>query len=112
MVYNDGVKSDTYSKVTICPRCQNEVFASNAEYCKICGLKLYNYCVGQIIPDPIGTYPERIENHKNDTDARYCETCGNITSFFEDNLLNEWPQAKSEIESEDEDEDEDEDVLF
>ena len=99
MIYDDGVKIDDDMRVEICPRCGNEVYSSKAEYCKICGLRLYNYCLGETIVDPNGNNPDYVEYHKNDSDARYCEKCGMPTTFFEEGLLKDWKNAKNLIES-------------
>lgn len=93
------LKTDDDMRVEICPRCGNEVYSSKAEYCKICGLRLYNYCLGETIVDPNGNSPDYVEYHKNDSDARYCEKCGMPTTFFEEGLLKDWKDAKNLIES-------------
>ena len=98
MIYDDGVKMDDEMRVEICPGCGNEVMSTHSEYCKICGLSLYNYCLGETISDPSGSYPDRIEYHKNDSDARYCEKCGQPTNYFEEGLLKSWEDAKNLIE--------------
>lgn len=98
MIYDDGVNTNEEKRVVICPRCYNEVFSTHAEYCKICGLKLYNYCLGQTISDPNGQYPDYVEYHKNDSDARFCEKCGEPTTFNQEGLLNNWKDAKEQIE--------------
>lgn len=96
MIYDDGVKTDDELRVEVCPRCENEDMSTNAEYCKICGLRLYNYCKGEVISDPNNQYPDRIEEHLNKSDARYCEKCGTETVFFEQGLLRTWEDIKSE----------------
>ena len=90
MIYNDGVEMDNELKVTLCPRCENEVMSEGAEHCKICGLSLYNYCLGEIISDPNSNHPDYTEYHKNVSDARFCESCGAATTFFEQNILEPW----------------------
>lgn len=98
MIYDDGVRMDEDMRAEICPRCENEIMSTKAEYCKICGLRLYNYCLGEIISDPNGNHPDYVEYHKNDSDARFCETCGQPTTFNEEQLLRDWEDAKNLIE--------------
>lgn len=98
MIYDDGVKTNEELRVEFCPQCENEVFSTHAEYCKICGLRLYNYCLGETISDPNGQYPDYVEYHKNDSDARFCEKCGQPTKFSEEQLLLDWEGAKEMIE--------------
>ncbi|MBE6065449.1 hypothetical protein [Clostridium cochlearium] len=99
MIYDDGVKMDDDMRVEVCPRCGNEVMSTYSEYCKICGLSLYNYCLEKTISDPSGSYQDRIEYHKNDSDTRFCEKCGQPTNYFEEGLLKDWQDAKNIIES-------------
>ena len=92
MIYDDGVEMDNELKVIICPRCENESMSEGAEHCKICGLSLYNYCKGKWIEN--FNYEEQgyLERHKNISDARFCETCGTPTTFFEEKILEPWGQ--------------------
>lgn len=85
MIYNDGApqNQDTL-KVTMCPRCNNTEFTDNALYCKICGLSLYNRCLGE---------NEDREQHDNPSNARYCEICGSKTVYLFDKVLKEWHDA-------------------
>lgn len=98
MIYDDGVNTNEELRVEFCPRCNNEVFSTHAEYCKICGLHLYNYCLGETISDPNGNHPDWTDYHKNSSDARYCEKCGMPTKYFEEGLLKGWEDAKDLIE--------------
>lgn len=63
-------------KVKKFPRCGNDVFSENAEYCKICGLPLKNKCVEY---DSFGT--AYANGHTNTPNARFCEICGQPTSY-------------------------------
>lgn len=81
MLYNDGAKMNEDLKVIeACPRCENEELSGEAGFCKICGLSLYNYCLTQC--------------HKNNSNSRFCEICGNPTIFFEENVLLPWEEIK------------------
>lgn len=72
------VNTDERGRVGSCLRCGNTDFASEALFCKRCGLDLINYC----------TY-ERCE-HANTPDAAYCERCGAETTFFVKGVVNDW----------------------
>jgi len=96
LIYGDGVELDENMKVLKCPLCDNEDFSENAEHCKICGTKVYNYCLGQEIYDYNGNFDDRIY-HKNPSNARFCETCGNKTEFFQNKLLKPWDVYQNEI---------------
>ena len=78
MKYRDGVQLDENGRAQECPQCRNEEISASAEYCKICGTRVVNYCTneqcGQIAQG----------------NSRYCEKCGNPTSFYIDNTLCEW----------------------
>lgn len=69
-----------------CPKCNNEEFIKDSNYCKICGFDTFNYCLGCSIEDDNG-YFHHIEKHKNMGNARFCEFCGEKTVLFQANLL-------------------------
>lgn len=71
-----------------CPRCENFDLKEDDNYCKICGLNLHNKCISC--------------GKEMDSSARYCTKCGNITTFFNDGILDEWTQTTdfSEISNE------------
>ncbi len=75
----DGFDLDENMRLIKCPKCGNDEFSDNAEYCKICGTFLYNCCM------PEEDYIEK--KHKNIGNARYCEQCGAPTTFFIHGLL-------------------------
>lgn len=90
MIYDDGYELDEKGRALICPRCGNEQMAGNGRYCRICSSNLVNRCIndgdsydscGKIAPG----------------NARYCEYCGCETTFFKDELLKPWKEAKEEI---------------
>lgn len=113
MIYDDGVSMNNDQKVNICPRCENEIMSGDAEYCKICGLRLYNYCLGERMTDPNGNYPDYYRYHKNDSDARFCESCGAPTTFFEENILESWEKLWNRLNNHAETSDDDlEDLSF
>lgn len=76
--YNDGVKMDDDLRVVECPRCGNEQISTDAKFCRICGLPVYNYCAGK------GT------SHICPGNARFCGVCGEPTEYFELGILRSW----------------------
>ena len=88
MIYADGVNFDQKTnRVKICPRCFNQQFSSAARYCRICGTELYNMCIGDPAEEGYENDPNRINQHSNPSNARYCETCGKPTEFFLKGIL-------------------------
>ena len=88
MIYADGVNFDQKTnRVKICPRCFNQQFSSAARYCRICGTELYNICIGDPAEEGYENDPNRINQHSNPSNARYCETCGKPTEFFLKGIL-------------------------
>ena len=73
-----------------CPKCSNDEFSDWSHYCKICGNFILNSCTAD-------------GNHINPGNARYCEHCGNETTFFRNGLLKPWEEAKKIIEGNDPD---------
>lgn len=81
MKYNDGFRMDDDLRVTKCPRCENEQFDADAEYCRICGAPLFNMCEGQEERDNFGNVYD-YSYHKNYGNSRFCEKCGKPTEYF------------------------------
>ena len=92
MLYNDGVKMDDNKRVLICPQCENEGFDKEAEFCKICGHLLFNYCTGGEYEN--GDFPVEYK-HPNVGNARYCEFCGAKTTFLNSGVLKAWDYDES-----------------
>lgn len=84
--YNDGVTTDDDLKVTICPICDNEEISVEANFCRICGTTLYNMCEGHRYEDEDGRFLDFVK-HKNSSNARFCETCGEQTEFYKKDAL-------------------------
>lgn len=84
-------------RVIQCPKCENEVFSSNAGHCKIYGTKLFNECEGVPEYDDHG-YEVARPIHNNPGNARYCETCGEPTNFFKQGFLKPWEEEKADLE--------------
>jgi len=64
--------------VNQCPRCNNEDFSPGAQYCKRCGLRLYNTCTNEECG--VGA----------SSDAAYCEMCGHETYYNEQGVVAPW----------------------
>lgn len=75
------VETDDYGHFLSCPRCGNTVFSSDASYCKMCGLYLYNECTNA------QGYRDSSCGRINPGDARYCEQCGSETVLTRLGLL-------------------------
>ncbi len=90
MFYNDGPEMDENLRITKCPRCANEIFDDDAEFCQVCGLSLFNYCIGQPIYDDYGNLEGHGEVHKNKGNARFCKYCGTETVYTQEGILREF----------------------
>lgn len=73
---------DNSSKRDKCPKCGNQSFSINADYCKCCGTYLY------------WKRPKHIQhcNAINSSDAKHCEKCGSPTYSLKKGLLPFWLQ--------------------
>ena len=100
MNYKEGYRLADTMRVQLCPRCENEQFSSEAKHCRICGAHLYNRCEGQPEIDFHGNHTGELEHHNNPGNARYCETCGTKTYFYEEGFLVSWEEEKAQIERE------------
>lgn len=98
MVYGDGVNFDQKTnRVKICPRCFNQQFSSAARYCRICGTELYNMCIGDPAEEGYDNDPNRVNQHANPSNARYCETCGKPTEFFIKGILPKYEDYQMKV---------------
>lgn len=80
-----------------CPRCGNTVFSSAANFCKMCGLYLYNTCpdtpnFNHLEYDNRGNVIDSLSMN-NPGDARYCEYCGEETMLSRLGLLMSWEEV-------------------
>ncbi|MCJ1648640.1 ImmA/IrrE family metallo-endopeptidase [Lactiplantibacillus plantarum] len=102
--YPDIVVDDD-SKVVSCPVCQNEEI-DGGDFCKICGTYLTNRCTG--IPyndmhDPFHAFSasQLISSDGCGTllqgNARFCTSCGCVSTFYIQDLLKDWNDEKSSI---------------
>ena len=92
MVYSDGVPYDkTTMKVKKCPRCGNEEFSDSSDYCRICGTNLFNLCEGEpSYNQKNGEYIGPSNQHKNPSNARFCEKCGKPTVYYKTKILKDF----------------------
>lgn len=95
MFYQDGPEMNEDKRVIKCPRCGNEEFSDNAEFCRVCGLPVFNYCEGEEQYDYHGNYLDTTK-HKNPGNARFCEICGRKTTYYTEKLLKDWTVIKRE----------------
>ncbi len=84
MIYKSEIEVDENKKAKICPKCGNEEIL-NGDYCKICGLDLYNHCTNYET-DAFGNVINEC-GEICDANARYCHKCGHKTSYYADALL-------------------------
>lgn len=95
MIYNDGFQMDDNLRVTRCPKCGNEQFDDDAEYCRICGTPLFNICEGQEEWDNYGNVIDRTY-HRNYGNSRFCERCGKPTGYFKLKLLRPYDEVEEQ----------------
>lgn len=98
---------DNKSKVGICPVCQNEEL--NGDFCEICGTYLINRCTGRILNGPFNPFNQidasEIPSFKGcgtllQGNARFCNKCGSISTFYIQQLLDDWHDEKQFIQAE------------
>jgi ribosomal protein L37E len=82
------VQVDQKKRFLVCPRCGNKNFSDDANYCKMCGLYLYNSCTRTEVESDSPSECGMI----NPGDARYCEYCGSPTRLLELGLLMTWEE--------------------
>lgn len=81
------VETNMNNRFICCPRCGNNIFSKDANYCKMCGIYLYNDCTNE--QGGAHTYPDEC-GIRNSGDARFCEKCGSPTRLYERGLLMSW----------------------
>ena len=97
MIYSK-IEQDTDNKPIRCPKCQNEQLPSEGEFCQICGICIYNDCLG----DQNG-YGNPCEHGMHlSGEARYCPYCGSETTYLQSRLLKPYNE---ELNAADEDDD-------
>lgn len=97
MIYS-GYKLDDKGKAIVCPKCGNEQMAIDGVYCRVCGIYLINKCTndnGICEENEFGNWIQvkpqcgMIANGN----ARFCEYCGEPTTFYKQGLLNDWQNS-------------------
>jgi RNA polymerase subunit RPABC4/transcription elongation factor Spt4 len=91
IVKYDGYDVDEFGRAIECPRCGNVDVLFDGEYCIACSIIIINKCTnhhiwngevewecGTILPG----------------NARYCYKCGSKSTFFEQDLLDEWDKEQ------------------
>lgn len=85
------VETNENGKFINCPQCGNENFSEEANFCKLCGLYLYNNCSNSL--DTVtAEYQQDFCGKENPGDARYCEYCGAPTLLFRKGILKSWKE--------------------
>lgn len=83
MIYKTKIELDNHKKAKKCPKCDNEEILEG-NYCKICGLELFNKCTNII--DAC--------KEISDANARYCHRCGGKTLFYKELILKDYTDEK------------------
>lgn len=100
MIYDQCYELNEKSRAIICPKCENENLEHAGSYCQICGTYLINKCAGQHYIK--NTDPDDYENNSCNalasSNARYCVVCGSKTTFFENELLEDYNIEKQKKE--------------
>lgn len=96
---------DTGSKAVSCPVCQNEEI-DGGDFCKICGTYLTNRCTGISYEDMNDPFHEFSASQLISSDgcgtllqgnARFCTSCGCVSTFYIQDLLKNWQDEKQSI---------------
>jgi rRNA maturation endonuclease Nob1 len=82
---------DSNNRPTECPRCENENINSQGDFCKICGLNIVNKCTDTLKYSDTGfQYTQESCGEYLEGDARFCNECGNSSTYFLQGLLPSW----------------------
>jgi len=100
MIYK-GYALDERGRALGCPVCDNEQMATDGAYCKVCGIYLINKCTnydGIYEENEFGNFIEVKPpcGMIAEGNARYCELCGEPTTFYKNQLLKPWQIIESE----------------
>ncbi len=98
MKYKDDIPTNEDGQALICPRCGNEEIKKQDLYCKICGGYIIQKCSGISYGEHGEEYytePCRIILESN---ARHCTQCGCLSTFYENDYLENWQKEKKELE--------------
>jgi Zn-dependent peptidase ImmA (M78 family) len=85
--YPKEIKTDRYKRVVSCPLCHSSKIDASGERCGICGTYIFNYCT---------SYFENGRgdcSNANSGNARFCESCGRPTYYYQKGLLRQWQEA-------------------
>ncbi|MCB2297752.1 ImmA/IrrE family metallo-endopeptidase [Clostridium tagluense] len=100
MIYQ-GINVDINGKAIICPQCSNEQTRNGTEYCSICGISLINKCTN-LTGIQVGFDEWLVPCGKIASgNARFCEHCGQPTTYNVQGSLSAWQEEMAiwEIES-------------
>lgn len=99
----DGFELDENGRALTCPNCENIQMEIDGVYCKICGTYLINKCTNENGIWEENDYGDMVQTKQKcgltaSGNARYCEYCGEPTTFYKQGLLKDWQEVKPEIE--------------
>lgn len=99
IVKYDGYEVDSIGRAIICPECDNEEVFYEGDHCKICKTFLVNKCADSLQLDEDGYSITQKSCHTTlDGNARYCVSCGNESTFYQQGLLEDWKKVKEQKE--------------
>ena len=78
----DSIEIYENSKTKVCPICENECTNILGEYCQICGSHIVNKCTDSYSCNSLLT-----------GDARYCNHCGEESTFYRNEFLLPWQET-------------------
>jgi len=84
-----GIEMNEKMQLLKCAVCDNEEIAEHADFCIICGIPVYNKCLGS-------DYDNEPCEHICQGNARYCELCGSETLFLHKAILKAWDYEEPE----------------
>jgi len=85
-----GIKTYPNGIAVKCPVCCNEEVDQNHLHCKICGTFIQNRCAETDKQNGTYHYSQADCGKIADGNARYCTHCGNETTFYQLQLLQNW----------------------
>ena len=94
-------KYNTYensNKLRVCLICDNEETDMNGDYCHICGKPLANRCDDRNW-EYNDSYGDKPCGKPVPSNARFCPYCGSTTTFFNENILEDWKAEHDKINS-------------
>lgn len=92
MFYKSIEINDKSKRLNTCLVCDNEDISEDSNYCKICGTPVLNQCSRALYcnNNSVNSNADFCNIKYLDGNARFCSDCGNISTFYEKELLQSW----------------------